>query len=140
MSDINKNHMKFTTKTAKERMKSELKYRSLTFFAFMLFLLVSVSSQAADCLHYFQSGEGSQGTYSVYYHVPVQTVETCTGQVVMNASEYAVLKHQADEYNYVEEITPASITESFLWGFGTYITFWWLSYCIRVARKTIKVI
>jgi hypothetical protein len=45
------------------------------------------------------------------------------------------------EYNLMQtgySIDPIDIAEAFTWGFGTYVFFWFLGYCISSARLVIK--
>lgn len=59
------------------------------------------------------------------------TVEDCSGYVLVDSNEYQLMLQTYD-------ITPLHIAQAFTWGFGTYISFWFLSYVIKNARKTIK--
>lgn len=58
-------------------------------------------------------------------------VESCTGYVLVDSNEYQLMLQ-------TYAITPLEIAESFTWGFGTYIGFWFLGYAIKNARMVIR--
>lgn len=62
---------------------------------------------------------------------PEPTLPNCTGYIQVEANEYQMLLSNYD-------IPPMDIASSFVWGFGTYISFWWLGYVIKNARMVIR--
>ncbi|KGJ86861.1 hypothetical protein [Colwellia psychrerythraea] len=59
------------------------------------------------------------------------SVNDCSGYVLVDSNEYLLMLQ-------TYAITPLEIAQSFTWGFGTYISFWFMGYAIKNARKTIK--
>ncbi len=57
----------------------------------------------------------------------------CSSYILVDANEYQLLLQ-------TYAISPLEIAEAFTWGFGTYITFWWLGYIVKNARRVIKII
>jgi hypothetical protein len=57
--------------------------------------------------------------------------DQCNGYILIDSNEYQLMVQTYD-------ITPLDIAESFTWGFGTFISFWFLSYVIKNARMVIK--
>ena len=60
-------------------------------------------------------------------------------QVVRGATEncsYVLVK--SDDYFAAASLDAPAIAESFGWGFGVVISFWALSYAVRVGIKTVK--
>jgi hypothetical protein len=55
----------------------------------------------------------------------------CESYILVDSNEYSLMLKTYD-------ITPLDIAESFTWGFGTFISFWFLSYVIKNARMVIK--
>lgn len=47
---------------------------------------------------------------------------------------------KSDDYLASASLDAAAIAESFGWGFGVVITLWFLSYVVRAATKTIKLL
>lgn len=45
---------------------------------------------------------------------------------------------KSDDFLAAASLDAVSIAESFMWGFGTVIGFWALSYAVRVAIKTVN--
>jgi len=97
--------------------------KMLCFVIVLLLTFYSFDSQAATCAD----------TNFTLANCPLNT------GIVLDAVEYAVLTERASLMNGIEEITPESIAISFTWGFGTYLSFWWLSYVIKVAKRAIKI-
>jgi hypothetical protein len=63
------------------------------------------------------------------------------GQVVSATTENCVyVLVESGDYFAAASLDAASIAESFSWGFGTVISLWFASYCVKVALKTIKAI
>ncbi len=58
-------------------------------------------------------------------------VESCTGYVLVDSNEYQLMLQ-------TYSISPLEIAESFTWGFGTYISFWFLGYAVKNARQVIR--
>jgi hypothetical protein len=98
----------------------------LKIFIFLtLFVFVS-NVDAAYCL--IEDGNGNLSIDST-------SVEVCpSGLVLLSKTDYNNMNVD------LGEITSADIAISFTWGFGTYLSFWWFSYVIRTAKKTIKLI
>lgn len=59
------------------------------------------------------------------------STDDCSSYVLVDSNEYQLMIQTYD-------ITPLDIAESFTWGFGTFISFWFLSYVIKNARMVIK--
>ena len=92
-------------------------------FLTIFLLLLSFNSNAAYCLKARSNGNLYQDSVSV---------EDCpSGLILLSKTDYD-LSFQADV------VTATEIGLSFLWGFGTYIGFWFMGYAIRVSRNTIK--
>jgi hypothetical protein len=60
-------------------------------------------------------------------------IQSCSGYVLVDSNEYLLMLQ-------TYAITPLEIAQSFTWGFGTYISFWFLGYVIKTARRTIKLV
>ena len=118
----------------------DFKFKFLSKLLLVLVLLVfAFDLFAAECVRYSSSGvQGSTGlTYKVYYDHS-DDVNDCQYSAILTATEYAVLKEKSEQMQDIEDITAVSVAQSFTWGFGTYIYFWFLSYCIKAAREVIK--
>ena len=63
--------------------------------------------------------------------VTLVSPDSCTDYILVDSNEYHLMLQ-------TYEITPLSIAESFGWGFGTIITFWFLGYAIKNARMVIR--
>ena len=74
----------------------------------------------------------------VYYTLDAGSVENCSETVILSGLEYARLKTLEEQYGETFLITPEDIAISFTWGFGTYLTFWWIGFKVRTSRKLIK--
>ncbi len=59
------------------------------------------------------------------------SAQDCTSYLMVDSNEYQLMLK-------AYEITPLSIAEAFTWGFGTYVSFWFMGYVIKNARSTIK--
>jgi len=120
--------------------RSNRKYKYLCVVLICAFVaLFSYDSFGAECIR--QNSEWTAANLEVYrsYQISNQSaLSDCLESVVMSGVDYAILKHDADKMTGIEDITPESIAESFGWGFGTYISFWWLGYVIRNAKMVIK--
>jgi hypothetical protein len=89
----------------------------------ILLLLLSFNSNAAYCL--YETGNGN-------LRIDSTSVESCpSGLVLLSKSEY-------DLSFTANVITALDIAESFTWGFGTYIGFWFMGYSIKSARMVIR--
>lgn len=111
---------------------------SLVLLLAIIALLAPVTGDAASC--WKDRGGYYHDTLEVNFQSlsdDAGTVDSCSGLILQSAQEYAVMKTKADMAETVQ-IDPFDIAESFTWGFGTYLTFWWLSFCIKTARMTIK--
>lgn len=116
--------------------------KSVLFIVAVQFLaLFALKANAAECVEFNRVVERETGDYSIYYHT-VLTSENCTYQIVMNSSEYAVLKYieetQLDIDNQVDLLTSAYISSAFTFGFGAQILFWFIGFKIKVANTAIK--
>ena len=105
----------------------------------LIVLLFSELSHAAKCVKYIDS------QYIAYYetnalrYLDYETPASgCNETVTLTPSEYARFELLEEQNSETIEITALDIGESFTWGFGTYIFFWFLSYVIKNARNTIK--
>jgi hypothetical protein len=83
------------------------------------------------------NGSDTSGNYSVFRE-STSTNENCSGYVISSVYEYSELKTKADFYQGLENVNSLEIAQSFTWGFGTYMFFWFLGYCIKNARQVIK--
>ena len=103
------------------------------------FLLFSELSNAASCYSYGYSttNPDSGRIYQVYYDDGL-SVDGCTEEVVLTSEEFARFELLEEQNSQTIEITSMSIAESFTWGFGTYIGFWFLGYTIKNARMVIR--
>lgn len=108
---------------------------------FVLILFCCFDAFSAECLffrdRYYQ--ENIDRTVVIHYADAVP-LENCTDAVLMTSVEYAKLKVLEEQFGQINPITSAEISISFTWGFGTYLSFWWLAYVIRTAKKTIKIL
>jgi hypothetical protein len=124
----------------RKKKKSEKRFKSLSialFFIFTFFVISEVS--ATECV--IHRGGYFNETYQAdltYYTHENTNLETCIDFVLMSGLEYSALKQRADMMDGLNEIDAISIAESFTWGFGTWISFWWLGYVIRNAKMVIK--
>lgn len=117
--------------------KENMFYKKISLALFILLIIaLSIPVKAAECMYNSSSGTNSGGEYWVYKELS-DPVSACSGAVVMDGFEYSELKTKADMTETIA-IDPLDIAESFTWGFGTYLTFWWLSFVIKSARMTIK--
>lgn len=107
------------------------------FLVFVSLCLVSNYSNSADCLDFDYSGTDEKGNFQVYYDNS-KTVDGCLSSVVLSSVEYAELNTKSQMLEGLNEINPTDIAEAFTWGFGTYVFFWFLGYCISMARLVIK--
>jgi hypothetical protein len=86
-------------------------------------LLVSFTSNASYCL--YETGNGN-------LRVDSTSVESCTsGLVLLSKTDYELMAQ-------TNVITAIDIAESFTWGFGTYMSFWFMGYSIKSARMVIR--
>lgn len=89
----------------------------------ILLLLISFNSNASYCL--YETGNGN-------LRIDSTSVESCpSGMILLSKSEYDLMVSS-------NSITALEIAESFTWGFGTYISFWFLGYSVKTARMTIR--
>lgn len=68
-----------------------------------------------------------------YLVADITTVADCTAYVLVDSNEYQLMIQSYD-------ITPFEILQAFTWGFGTYITFWFLTYCVKNGKSLIRMI
>jgi hypothetical protein len=68
---------------------------------------------------------------SNYLKALTTSAEECTSYLLVDSTEYNLM-----QTGY--SINPLDIAEAFTWGFGTYVFFWFLGYCIYTARSVIK--
>ncbi|MDX2367542.1 MAG: hypothetical protein QNK36_03930 [Colwellia sp.] len=86
-------------------------------------LLLSFNSNASYCLLELTNGN---------LRIDSTSIETCpSGMILLSKDEY-------DLSFTANVITALDIAESFTWGFGTYIGFWFLGYAIKNARMVIR--
>jgi len=107
----------------------------LSFLIFLVF--ISFDSNSAECVDFDSTVTSGSGDYSIYYH-SVLTPENCTGQVVMNASEFAVLKVYEEQNTQFTEITGEMASASFTFGMTGYLVFWFIGYKGRMAKQLIR--
>ena len=92
-------------------------------YIIILLLLFSFNSNASYCLYELTNGN---------LRVDSTSVETCpSGMILLSKSEYDLMVS-------TNIITALEIAESFTWGFGTYITFWFLGFSVKSARMVIR--
>lgn len=63
-----------------------------------------------------------------YLQGTVETVENCTGYVMLDSVEYQI-------YQAMVDVTAADILYVFSWGFGAVLFFWFLGACAGAAKK-----
>jgi hypothetical protein len=68
---------------------------------------------------------------SNYLKASTTSEQECSSYLVVDSTEYNLM-----QTGY--SIDPIDIAEAFTWGFGTYVFFWFLGYCISTARLVIK--
>ena len=104
-------------------------------------LLFSELSNAASCYTYGYSTTNAQSgrVYQVYYDDNLSS-DGCTEQVVITGVEYARYKLLDEQNSNITQVTSIEVVESFTWGFGTYMFFWFLSYCVKNGNSLIKMI
>lgn len=107
----------------------------------LTFLLFSELSNAASCYTYGYSTTNAQSgrVYQVYYDDNL-SLDNCVEQVVITGVEYARYKLLDEQNSMAVEITSFDIAEVFIWGFGTYMFFWFISYCVKNSNSLIKMI
>lgn len=89
----------------------------------ILLCLCSFNTNASYCL--YETGNGN-------LRVDSTSVESCpSGFILLSKSEYSLMVQS-------NVITATDIAESFTWGFGTYIGFWFLGFAIKNARMVIR--
>jgi len=92
-------------------------------FLTILILLISFNSSASYCLRELSNGN---------LRVDSTSVDSCpSGMILLSKTEYDLMVNS-------NVITALEIAESFTWGFGTYISFWFLGYSIKTARMVIR--
>jgi len=55
-----------------------------------------------------------------------------------SSCDYVLVK--AGDFLASQSLSPETIAQSFIWGFGTVIVIWSVSYAVRAVTKTIKLI
>lgn len=97
-------------------------------FICLFFLLFSSFSNASYCLLELNNGN---------LRIDSVSVNTCpSGLALLSTDELTAINDELLSQNVA--ITAFDIGESFIWGFGTYITFWFMGYAIKTARNTVK--
>ena len=92
-------------------------------FLTIFLLLLSFNSNASYCLYELSNGN---------LRVDSTSTQNCpSGMILLSKTEYD-LSFQSNV------IDPVDIGKSFIWGFGTYISFWFMGYAIKNARQTIR--
>jgi hypothetical protein len=120
----------------RKKKKSEKRFKSLSIVLFLIFTFFVISEVSANqCGVAGSSWESNGNTIQTY---TLNNDSPCLDTVIMTAVEYAELKQISEMFEGINEIDALSIAESFTWGFGTWLSFWWLSYVIRNARMVIK--
>ena len=112
--------------------------RKIVFLILILFCCFDAYSE--ECVEFLSSGVSGERPYSIYFRDGVEANILCPELVLMTVGEFSKYKTLEDEYSSVNTIEPTDIAASFSWGFGTYLSFWWLAYVIRTAKKTIKIL
>lgn len=103
------------------------------------FLLFSELSQAAQCFSLRDTYWSESQQLNVYrYEDRGLASSGCLETVVLDSAEYAKLELLEQQNNQVFQITSIDIAESFTWGFGTYISFWFLGFAVKNARMVIR--
>lgn len=100
-------------------------------------MTLSFNAHGADCATKNEFADPFGGS-SVTYVPNSTTVSQCSEFIVMGKNEYNELQANNGSVDISEFITPTDIAESFTWGFGTYIFFWWLGFVVKTARMTIR--
>lgn len=111
-----------------------MKCRNLILISLVVSLLFLDKAEASYCLRELTNGN---------LRVLDVDVDNCaTGYILFDDSDFETLNADVlllkNELNNLELPTALDIASSFTWGFGTYISFWYIGHCIRVARMTIR--
>jgi len=130
---LRKKQMRFLDPITKNKPSKSL----LISMVLLIGLFYSFSSSAAECIDFDRVVERDTGDYSIYYHSAL-TAESCTGQVVMNSSEYAILKLYEEQNTQFTAITGEMASASFMFGMTGYLVFWFIGFKGRMARKLVK--
>jgi len=103
-------------------------------------LLFSSLSTASECieLFYTQAGSESVRPYKAYYVDTGMTADNCSFEVVVPNDEYEKLKFYEQQFGEVSPVTTESVSESFLWGFGTYAIFWFIGFKAKAGREVVR--
>ena len=113
----------------------------LKLIVILSFLLFSELAQAAQCLTYRDTYWSTSQSLNVHrYEEHGLQVDGCLESIVLTSAEYARLQLLEEQNNQTIEITALDIAQSFTWGFGTYIGFWFLGYTIKNARQVVRVV
>jgi len=107
------------------------------FALIIFFVFISFDSFSAECIDFDRVVVRETGDYSIYYHTELMA-DDCTGQVVMNASEYAVLRLYEAQNTQFTEITGEMASASFTFGMSGYLVFWFIGYKQRMAKQLIR--
>ena len=142
MSEIKSHDAKIyfqVMKKAKKNSEPTLKFSS-TLLCLLIFVFLSFDVFGATCeqLFYTETGSESVRPYKAYYTDTQYTPENCPHSIVMTKEEFFKYDFYAKQFGEVDPISAIDIAESFTWGFGVYIGFWFLSYTIRTAKGVIK--
>jgi|GEM_PF-3664782 len=104
----------------------------------------SYTSQAADCYEFGWETSSGGRPLKVFRTDTPYTAENCfnqiSGWVVINPTEYALLK-QIEEQNETSELiksTDAGI--AFTFGLSAYLLFWFIGYKGRLAKQAIRLV
>jgi hypothetical protein len=90
-----------------ERKSNAYKKPSILLFLLLL-VFVSYDSFSADCIHFDRTVLRATGDYSIYYHEngsgEIESLESCSGQVVLTVYEYATLEQNSSSFEGLEEL------------------------------------
>lgn len=142
MSDIRKHDSALYFRYKKKpRSENVFKFLSmLILIPVLVFSSFDVFSASCERLFYTDPGSDTTQPYRAYYIETEFTAEECPYSIVMDKEEFFKYNFFAEQFGDVDPISAGSIAESFTWGFGTYIGFWFLAFVIRTAKQTIKMV
>jgi len=129
---------------------SKLKKNAIEILKLLAFTIIGLTaffyvaeSEAAECQELFYTGfSGADRPYKAYYTDSTYLDDECfnqsSGFVVVNSTEYALLKQLEEQMNDVSIINAEDATIAFTFGMSGYLIFWFVGYKGRMARRAIS--
>lgn len=109
----------------------------LMFFVFTLFFVCD--GFTAQCRTFSYSGTDESGGFEVYRNNGVLP-KGCPDSVILTGVEYARLELLEEQNGDVTSITAISVMSAFTFGFGAYMTFWFVGFKIRLGREAVRLL